>query len=575
MADTSLFNLSIAGLGGKPSVLSFDLLEGIYGDDSLSVGFFVPGGIPKAMIGTEANFSFEFNGKKEFFNGEITECVAEESSAGTSKATIRVKTLRHSLDKKKKSAVFCNSDVRLIAKSILKKAGVLSFKCRFNFSLYIVDFKVQHNESDLVFLQRLLEEYGITEFVKHSENRSELIINDGNDFNSSDLSFVKSRLQTTDHGNFFLAYGHRPLRPGLAFEANGETYIICSCSHSGSQEAAFGIKNKKEGYTCQIAACTKQTMKSFPHSREKPKIPGVIVAKTEGFPGSFASLDHKGRYIVRMPFDDENFAMASSIPVHLAQSFAGLGCGVHFPLRGDVPVLIAFENGDIDKPVALGAIPRGLYTGPVVGANSFQNILRTVSGMETIFDDSTCSLSVKAPRNISTKAGDTLTSEGKKMNFLKTEKEVKLFMNEKKGNLGMITSGNMSIQVIKAKNAKQEKDKTKGNMRIKAPKMISVKSDEELFLEGKKRATLKVGKTRLGFCDSGQSINMGAKENVSINASKNLVLEGKRKSVIKTEGGIKITMDNATKSLKIEAPGNITIKAGGRLVLKGKMVEIN
>jgi uncharacterized protein (DUF2345 family) len=68
---------------------------------------------------------------------------------------------------------------------------------------------------------------------------------------------------------------------------------------------------------------------------------------------------------------------------------------------------------------------------------------------------------------------------------------------------------------------------------------------------------------------------MGAKENVSINASKNLVLEGKRKSVIKTEGGIKITLDDATKSLKIEAPGNITIKAGGRLVLKGKMVEIN
>jgi hypothetical protein len=572
MADTSLFNLSIAGLGGKPSVLSFDLLEGIYGDDSLSVGFFVPGSIPKTMVGMEANFSFEFNGKKEFFNGEVTECVSEQSSAGSARATIKVKTLRHSLDKEKKSAVFCNSDVRLIAMGILKKAGVLSFKCRLNFSLYIVDFKVQHNESDLTFLQRLLEEFDIIEFVKHSESVSELIINDGNDFAGSDLSFVKSRLQTTTHGNFFLAYGHKPLRPGMAFEANGETYIVCSCSHSGSQEAAFGIKDKKEGYTCQIAACTRQTMKSFPGNREKPKIPGVIVAKTEGFPGSFASLDYKGRYIVRMPFDGENFAMASSIPVHLAQSFAGIGCGVHFPLRGGVPVLIAFENGDIDKPVALGAIPRGLYTGPVVGVNSFQNILRTASGMETIFDDSTRSLSVKAPRNISTKAGEMLTSEGKKINILKTEKEVKLFMNEKKGHLGMYASGNMLINVSKAKPGK---DKAKGNLKIKAPKKVSVISDEELSLEAREKATVKVGKTRLGFCDSGQSINMGAKENVSINASKNLVLEGKQKSVIKTEGGIKITLDDATKSLKIEAPGNITIKAGGRLVLKGKMVEIN
>jgi hypothetical protein len=50
MADTSLFNLTIAGLSGKPSVLSFNLLEGICGGDSLSVGFFVPGSIPQAMV---------------------------------------------------------------------------------------------------------------------------------------------------------------------------------------------------------------------------------------------------------------------------------------------------------------------------------------------------------------------------------------------------------------------------------------------------------------------------------------------------------------------------------------------
>jgi type VI secretion system secreted protein VgrG len=131
------------------------------------------------------------------------------------------------------------------------------------------------------------------------------------------------------------------------------------------------------------------------------------VAKTEGFSGSFASLDSQGRYTVRMPFDDEK-----SCPIDLAQNFAGENCGVHFPLRKDTPVLIAFEDGDIDKPVALGALPRENCKSPVAGKNSHLNMLKTASGISICFDDSAKSLEIEAPMDISIKAGGRLVLQG-------------------------------------------------------------------------------------------------------------------------------------------------------------------
>jgi len=529
MANTSIFNLRIAGLNEKLGVLSFNILEGISGDDTLSLGFMASSkGLSQSIIGKEANFSFEFNGKKEFFNGWVASCSVEQ--AGTvSRASIEVKTIRHKLDREKKYSVYCESDVESIARSVISKAGVSNLKCSLK-SFYEVNFKIQYNETDLNFLQRLLEEFNIIEYVKHSEGRSELFISDTGEFSGSATNLTKCRLEMTDNGNFFFGYGHSPMRPGTAFSAFGETFIVCSAYHQGSQEAAYGIKDKDDGYTCQVAAFSKRMLKSMPRSKEKPQVPGIIVAKTEGFVGTYASIDSQGRYIVRMPFDEKNIGMTSSIPVHLAQSFAGFNCGVHFPLRKDVPILIAFENGDIDKPVALGAIPSGIHTGPVIGANSFQNILKTHSGIKFTFNDATAGLDIETPRNISINAGNELTLEGKKKSILKTKMGTKLCMDEAAGKLEM---------------------------------------------DAKKSISMKTERTRLGLGDSGKSINMGAAKDVAINAKEKLFLTGKRQSIIKTGKGITITMNDTTKSLKIEAPGNISIKAGGRLVLKGTVVEIN
>jgi len=380
MFNSSRFNLPFG------PVLSFELLEGIAGDDELKVSF-LAASAPK--IGQEVNFSFD----NEFFNGTATECSEEPSGKGFSKFTLRAKTLRHKLNREKRCAVYCNTDVETIIRSFGIPAKLGSY--------YEVDFKIQYNESNLEFLQRLLEDRNIIDYVKHSKDSSELVINDGDAFEEKELNLAKARLQATENGNFFLGYGHAPLRPGMAVSAFGETFIICSAFHRGSQEAAFGLKDKTDGYTCQIAAFSKRMLRKLPRNRAKPKTPGIMVAKVEGFAGSFASLDDQGCYTVSAPFGE-----LTNCPVPLAQNCEG----VHFPLKKDTSVLLGFENGDINRPIALGVLPEA---SPVTKNNSHQNILRTASGITMIFDDSTSSLDIEAPGNISIKAGGKLTLQGK------------------------------------------------------------------------------------------------------------------------------------------------------------------
>jgi uncharacterized protein involved in type VI secretion and phage assembly len=472
MSNTSQFSLSADGLSGKPVILSFSLEEGILGDDLLSVSI-ISREKPGSLAGKNISFSFEHEGRKGFFNGAIVSC-ATEQAAGAFAATIKAKTVRHLLDKEKKSAVFCKSSVEEITGSVLGKAGVSNAKCSFG-SSYETDFKVQYDETDLAFLQRLFEEHGIVEFVRHSSGGSELVVSDGDDFEAAEgSSFVKGVLESTETGNFFHGRGHVPLRPGMAFEEFGETFIVCSASHAGHQ-GAFDAGGENAGYACQVIACSKNALRSLPRSKAAPKVPGVIVARVEGFKDAPAALDQEGRYIVRLPFDDENRDMASSAPVHLAQSFAGESCGVHFPLRKDTPVLLAFEDGDIDKPIALGALPSGMCAGPAERERAFRNVLKTVSGIELVLDDDDKSLSLDVPSDISAKASEKISAEAGDELALEAGKK----MLAKAGDgLSLEAGKNVSAK------AGRELSLEAGDISIKASSSITVKAGGKLVLKG-------------------------------------------------------------------------------------------
>jgi hypothetical protein len=70
MSDSSLFNLSVGGL--KPAVLSFELLEGIFGDDELKVGFLASSGCSESLPREKCKSPVAKNNSHQNIRGKLT-----------------------------------------------------------------------------------------------------------------------------------------------------------------------------------------------------------------------------------------------------------------------------------------------------------------------------------------------------------------------------------------------------------------------------------------------------------------------------------------------------------------------
>jgi type VI secretion system secreted protein VgrG len=68
----------------------------------------------------------------------------------------------------------------------------------------------------------------------------------------------------------------------------------------------------------------------------------------------------------------------------MLQNHAGANYGTHFPLKPGTEVLIAFVNGDPDRPVIVGAAPNPLTPSPVNSANRSTHRIKTQGGI--VFD---------------------------------------------------------------------------------------------------------------------------------------------------------------------------------------------
>jgi len=107
----------------------------------------------------------------------------------------------------------------------------------------------------------------------------------------------------------------------------------------------------------------------------------VIQPGPSGEVGGVAQLDEHGRYRVMMHFDLEGSERpVCSPPVRMMQPFVGQTHGVHLPLRRGTEVLIAFTNGDPDRPVILGAVPNVLAPSVVGATDSHLHRLRSPGG---------------------------------------------------------------------------------------------------------------------------------------------------------------------------------------------------
>lgn len=187
----------------------------------------------------------------------------------------------------------------------------------------------------------------------------------------------------SDRGAFF-AGGRIELRGHpLLDECN---LLLTEVVHRGSQPIlVHGGESTQTTYRNTFRAApagfTYRTPRATPQPRIHGLLTGIIEATAQGGSSALAYIDDEGRYMVRFLFHTAaGEQLKTSKAVRMMQSHAGPGYGMHFPLKPGVEVLIAFMDGDPDRPLIVGTAPNPLTPSPVVAANSKENIVRARSG---------------------------------------------------------------------------------------------------------------------------------------------------------------------------------------------------
>jgi type VI secretion system secreted protein VgrG len=191
----------------------------------------------------------------------------------------------------------------------------------------------------------------------------------------------------------------RGLRAGMRFELEGyplsdldQGYVLDEVRHRVAQSpdnAAHDVA--LQGYHNTFVATLYAAQFRPARATPRPRIHGVVHARIDaaGDDGVTAPIDEMGRYKVLLPFDvaGEGGGKASRW-VRMAQSSAGSGYGVHFPLHVGTEVLLSHIDGDPDRPIIVGAVPNPEAASPVNASNATQSQMRTRTGIVVTFDDS-------------------------------------------------------------------------------------------------------------------------------------------------------------------------------------------
>jgi len=96
-----------------------------------------------------------------------------------------------------------------------------------------------------------------------------------------------------------------------------------------------------------------------------------------------ADLDAQGRYTVRFYFDTspQGERPKSSHPVRQVQQHSGPNYGTHLPLKAGIEVLVAFIDGDPDRPLIVGSVHNPVTPSPVTDTDPHKHRVKTASGI--------------------------------------------------------------------------------------------------------------------------------------------------------------------------------------------------
>ena len=409
----------------------------------------------------------------------------------------------------------------------------------------------------------------------------------------------------------------RDFRAGMRFELKDpegrhshfeSKYTLIRVSHHGDQREGFEGDRDKIIYTNTFTCIPADTIFRPALLTPKPKVHGVLTAKVDGVEGKYAFLDEDGRYRATLPFDLTNPKDGKgSLPIRLTQPYGGPNYGMHFPLHNGNEMVLSFEDGDVDRPIALGTVPNPNNGSPVNKRNNHESLIKTASGHQIRLDDKES----KTVIEVTTQGKHVLSMNDdadKQEIHLKTTHANELVMDDKNKNIRLMTpegAHTLKMDYDKKVFSVETKYGHKITMDDEA-KAIAIQTKDGHILrldDDKKLLTLQDGKGKhvfqidaggdlISITTSGDmeftakgALNIAAKEitmeakqgAVNVKAKQDIALDGMN---VDLKGKQKVTLEakmDASISglnLKLEGKVNVDSKAGVQNKMTGVMTNV-
>jgi type VI secretion system secreted protein VgrG len=361
---------------------------------------------------------------------------------------------------------------------------------------------------------------------------------------------------------FFGAGNVRRFHPGATYTQIGLAdsdselsveYIITEMTSEGSQPVQHADRAGNYHYANEFT-CIPKAIDFRPERKTPwPQCGWVVHATVCAAPGGgqYAHVDDRGRYKVKFLFDinhdgDEDKA---SCWVRLIEPYVGSNFGFHSPLLKGVEVLVAFENGDPDRPIIVGCVYNNEFPSPTNNNNNAQSHWRSAANNEIRYTDTQGSEEVFYHAQKDVKAKTENDEEGYIGNDEKLEvknnRERKVGVDEK-----IEIGSNKEVKV--GSNSKEE---------VGGDKKVDVKGKHEETIGGTMDLTVK-GAVTMGF-NGAETITIGGKKEEKV--------DGK---VVEEYGAAYETTVGADRKLTVS--GKLTEKVSGDITVNGsgKITEV-
>ncbi|MBO0131847.1 MULTISPECIES: type VI secretion system tip protein TssI/VgrG [Agrobacterium] len=393
-----------------------------------------------------------------------------------------------------------------------------------------------------------------------------------------------------DHDRVFGASTSRTLEAGRRFtpyevahpEHAYEEHVIIRASHN-IVDLSYETNGNEPEYRNSFEAIPARVPLTPHRSTKRPRIEGTQVAIVAGPEGEEIHPDQYGRIKLWFPWDRKAKKDGTDTCwVRVAQNWAGSTWGGQIIPRIGMEVMVAFVDGDPDRPLVTGVVPNARQTVPYeLPANKTRSTFRTNTHKGAGFNELRFEDEAEQEEVFLHAQKDTnfeiLNDYSKRVGHDKSE----LVANDKSTEVGgdhdEVIAGNMSIAVGENALSNLLRDKTKlvfdkvgaalGKLKIPDPFNFA-KGNFQLFVEKNHSQVVGIGSSEV--VGGAKSTVVGHTYQTTVGKAHSVIVRGRSDTDIGRIMNIRV---GEQLTIKVGENSMLTMSREGHIVIQGKHIH--